>query len=389
MNRLEFLKNASIAGAGVVLMPSLLTSCLKEIEEAPAINYDGKVLIVGAGAAGMMAAYRLARNNVSFELIEAGDDFGGRVKKVSSFADVPFDIGAEWIHTKPRVLAELLNNADANASFETVPFNVQDSKSWSEGKMYTGNLFEEAVSREYKFKKTTWYDFFADHIMPVIGTDHLLLNSPVSEIEYNANGVRVILGNGNTLEADKVLVTCSVNVLNSDAIAFNPPLPEAKKSALEKYDLPGGIKGLIEFSEKFYPDYLSAETNLGQVDYFNAVFKKDTDKHIMAILSTEGSGHFTSLSSDEERIGAFLSELDTFFDGRASKTYKQHLLYDWGDNPHVKGTWTHNSVSEDVDQEMMTPVDGKLCFAGEAYSGSTVHGAGFNGHNQIAKLIEA
>lgn len=389
MNRIEFLKKIALTGTGIALAPLIITSCQKDIELAPAINYDGEVLIVGAGAAGMMAAYRPARNNVNFKLIEARDDFGGRVKKITNFADVPFDIGAEWIHTKPRILAELLNNPDASGSIDIIPYNVEDYKSWSDGKMTTGNLFQDALAREYKFKRTTWYDFFADHVMPVIGTNNLILNSPVSEIDYSADKVRVTLEGGSIMEADKVLVTSSVNVLNDGVITFTPPLPEAKTTALKKYNLPGGIKGLIEFSEKFYPDYLSAETDLGQVDYLNAVFKKDTDKHIMAILSTEGSDYFTSLGSDSERIAAFLSELDTIFDGKASKAYNKHLLYDWGDDHYVRGTWTHNAVSGDVDQEMMTPIDGKLCFAGEAYSGSTVHGAGFNGHDQIAKLVQA
>ena len=388
MNRLDFLKKTSLLGAGIALMPCIMTSCLKEINIAPAIDYEGEVIIVGAGAAGMMAAYRLARNNVKFKLIEAGDDFGGRVKKVSDFADVPFDIGAEWIHTRPKVLAELLNNPEAAGSIDTVPYNVQDYKSWYDGKMSKGNIFQDAISREYKFKRTTWYDFFADYIIPVIGTNNLLLNSPVSEIDYSADRVKIILADGGIMEADKILITPSVNVLNDGVITFNPPLPESKRTALKEYDLPGGIKGLIEFSEKFYPDYLSAETEFGQVDYFNAVFKKDTDKHIMAILSTEGSEYYTSLGSDNERIAAFLSELDTIFDGKASSTYRKHIFYDWGNTPYIRGTWTHNSVPESVDQEMMIPVDGKLCFAGEAFSGSTVHGAGFNGHDQIAKLIQ-
>lgn len=54
------------------------------------VNFSGKVLIIGAGSAGMMAAYTFQQYGIDFALIEAGPTFGGRVKKNNDIHGFPF-----------------------------------------------------------------------------------------------------------------------------------------------------------------------------------------------------------------------------------------------------------------------------------------------------------
>lgn len=57
-----------------------------------------KVLILGAGVAGIMAAKTLQENGVQdFLILEAQDYIGGRFKQ-QSFAGVNLEEGANWIH---------------------------------------------------------------------------------------------------------------------------------------------------------------------------------------------------------------------------------------------------------------------------------------------------
>ena len=56
-----------------------------------------KILIVGAGVAGITAGHILAEHGVDFEIFEASATYGGRVRKVDDFVDFPIDLGAEWI----------------------------------------------------------------------------------------------------------------------------------------------------------------------------------------------------------------------------------------------------------------------------------------------------
>ena len=57
------------------------------------------VVIVGAGAAGIAAARRIAAAGRKFVLIEAADHIGGRCVTDTRTFGVPYDRGAHWIHT--------------------------------------------------------------------------------------------------------------------------------------------------------------------------------------------------------------------------------------------------------------------------------------------------
>ncbi|MBX2989021.1 MAG: FAD-dependent oxidoreductase [Bdellovibrionaceae bacterium] len=61
--------------------------------------YDDEVLIVGAGAAGLMAAYELKKKQIPYRIIEASPRLGGRVRTLHHFnGDQQFaELGAEFI----------------------------------------------------------------------------------------------------------------------------------------------------------------------------------------------------------------------------------------------------------------------------------------------------
>ena len=65
-----------------------------------AVSASGEtdVAIVGAGAAGIAAARKVAAAGRRFVLIEASDHVGGRCVTESRTFGVPFDRGAHWVH---------------------------------------------------------------------------------------------------------------------------------------------------------------------------------------------------------------------------------------------------------------------------------------------------
>jgi monoamine oxidase len=65
---------------------------------APASSGDFEVVIVGAGAAGIAAARRLAAAGRRYVVIEATDHIGGRCVSDTKTFGVPFDRGAHWIY---------------------------------------------------------------------------------------------------------------------------------------------------------------------------------------------------------------------------------------------------------------------------------------------------
>ena len=61
----------------------------KETALHKSYDYDGKVIIVGAGASGLAAAKVLEKNNINYIILEATDRYGGRLKQDTSLADFP------------------------------------------------------------------------------------------------------------------------------------------------------------------------------------------------------------------------------------------------------------------------------------------------------------
>ena len=62
------------------------------------LNVVVKIIVIGAGAAGLTAGHLLEQRGIEFEILEAAPIYGGRVRKLEGFADFPIDLGAEWIH---------------------------------------------------------------------------------------------------------------------------------------------------------------------------------------------------------------------------------------------------------------------------------------------------
>ena len=56
------------------------------------------VLVIGAGIAGLSAAWHLREAGIAATVLEARDRIGGRVWTSRDFADIPVEFGAELIH---------------------------------------------------------------------------------------------------------------------------------------------------------------------------------------------------------------------------------------------------------------------------------------------------
>ncbi len=400
MTRKEFIEKSLVMGIGLPFLSStLLHACDEEAFMFPKLqtNFAGKVIIIGAGAAGLAAGYLLKRYGVDFEIIEAAPMYGGRLKKADNFADFPIDIGAEWIHTDPKILADIINNPDANANVDIIVYNPQTIKSWKNGKLKPHNYISNFYS-EWKFKNTTWFGFFEQFIVPEI-SDKIVLNKPITEINYATDKVILKTASNEIYEADKVLVTTSVKTLQNQQIDFQPALPNEKTAAINKVFMGDGIKIFIEFEEKFYPDILAfgnifQALNEEEKFVYDAAFRKDSDQHILGLFAINGKATaYTQLNTEEEIITSFLAELDEIFEGKATANYVKHIIQNWSKEPFIQGAYSYsfdgnqNSIVESIKE----PVMNKIYFAGEALSienQATVHGSCESAYGTVVVMMK-
>jgi monoamine oxidase len=398
VKRKEFIEKSLMMGIGVPLLTSVDWQMSREnFRFQSDWKLNGKVVIVGAGAAGMAAGFALQGYGIDFEILEATSVYGGRLKKAQDFADFPIDLGAEWIHVHPKVLAEIAKTSTISSQFETIEYNPQTIQTWNKNKLKSHNYVKHLYS-EWKFKRSTWFDFFEQNILPEI-SDKISLNKPVVEINYEKDRVILRTADGMRCEADKVLVTVPIKILQNQDIAFFPQLPQEKTDAINSVFMGDGIKIFVEFKERFYPDILSFGNIFNALSeenkfVYDAAFKKDSDLHILGLFAiNEKASPYTCLS-DEEIISKFLGELDLMFDGQATLHYKKHIIQNWSKEAYIQGAYSYSfdGKKQKLMKLISEPLENRVFFAGEALSKDNqamVQGACESAYSAVERMIES
>lgn len=394
-----------------ILLPSLLSllislsGCKKDpyllvpekLSTEIAHDFKGKVIIVGAGAAGLSAAKVLEDSGVEYQILEATDRYGGRIKMDTSFADFPIDLGAEWIHNKKETLNRIIGSDESNPDVDVLLYQPLDIYHWDgkDYKKYSESMLKlmYSESKEFKFKNTTWYQYINHHFTKNV-LDKIVYNAPVTDINYAGNQVVVTTKEGEKYNADKVIVTVSLGVLQSNGIHFEPAMPAKKVEAIKSFYFPKGFKMFLKFSEKFYPDVIDFEPEKGAKIYYDIAYHKGAKDKVLGLLCVGPTAEeFYTLGSKEKIVEQALKELDGLFDGKASETYlNDYRLQNWTEEPYVLGTYTESFTDdEEILKWLDSSLDNKVYFAGETYDTayrSTVHGAIISGNQKAIEILK-
>lgn len=159
--------------------------------------FKGKVIIIGAGAGGLSAGYLLAQQGTDFEILEASENYGGRIKINQEFADFTIPLGAEWIETNLGIFDEIVNDDSVQLNIET----IRDRP-------------------DRKFVNYSWFQFFEDNVVPSV-KDKISFNSEVLHVDFSGDKINVITSSKN-YEADKVIISVPLMMLKKERISFNP-----------------------------------------------------------------------------------------------------------------------------------------------------------------------
>ncbi|HEY5823061.1 MAG TPA: NAD(P)-binding protein, partial [Cyclobacteriaceae bacterium] len=125
MRRRTLLRSLGLGLSAGMVMPSLLSSCVKD-DPGPEVPFNGTVAIIGAGVAGMFAADILRAKGINVFILEAGKQIGGRIRSLRNqtdfqdlygqdtpmeFAsDFPIELGAEAYYGSDSIWGESVQN---------------------------------------------------------------------------------------------------------------------------------------------------------------------------------------------------------------------------------------------------------------------------------------
>jgi monoamine oxidase len=214
----------------------------------------------------------------------------------------------------------------------------------------------------------------------------------VRRIDHGSRGVRLDTER-DSFEADFAVVTLPLGVLRSGSVEFSPPLPDAKRAAIQGLKMGTANKVVLAFREAFWPrephyfSYMSETAGEFPV-FLNLVPFLDRP-----ILSAYLAGHYAlgmERQSDQKVAGEAMRILSALF-GRSIAEPERVLVTRWSGDPFSRGSYSFipvggNGSSYDA---LAEPVGGRLFFAGEATHRrypATVHGAYLSGLREASRI---
>ncbi|KAL3931985.1 MAG: hypothetical protein SGBAC_011062 [Bacillariaceae sp.] len=364
------------------------------------------VIIVGAGAAGLSAAYHLHREGVSVVVLEASNAIGGRVKKDSTW-DLDLDLGAEWLDY---ATSDFSDGNDMLSAILDRTVNKQIIREPNLANYWSGSTMRYdppgSTSTDFRWVDSTWWDFLNEELMSNLPANTVILKSVVKTIDYGYEKPIVFCEDGRTYEGSYVIVTASMKVLQDGMISFVPSLPSRYQEAIDDIKMGSGIKVFLEFTEKFFPDIFSldpdtetynfdnCESSSHGVRYFyNPTYAQTSTKHIMGMFAYADIADLYIGQPHDTIIQNLLGLLDQIFNGKASATFVKGVVQDWSSEPYIRAAYTNVAPNGAVDR-LRSPIDDKVFFAGESVFSKDsdwgfVQGAALCGEDVAEDIIDA
>jgi monoamine oxidase len=383
---------------------------------------DVDIAIVGAGAAGIAAARRIANAKRRCVLIEAADRIGGRCATDTHTFGVPADRGAHWIHMPdinpvtrlaPQVGCEIYpappgqkmrvgrRNAREGEMEDFLAALVRTNRAIGEaarGKIDVAcaqalpkDLGEWRPSIEFvlgpygcakDLRDVSAVDFahsaerdidsfcrqgFGTLIAKLGESLPIQLAAPVTQIDLGHTGVGLETSRGR-LTARGVIVTVSTGVLAAGRIKFVPDLPKRQLDAVNSLGLGSYDRVVLELPN----NPLGLERD-------DLVFEKAEGTRTAAMLANVGGsplamvdvagkfGRDLAGQGDAAMTAFALDWLAGLYGADLRKSVGRSLVTQWNKEPWVLGAFSSAAPGgEPARRTLMEPVRDRLWFAGEA-----------------------
>ena len=390
ITRRDFIKTGALAvGASLIRLPLVSASV------APR-----KIIIIGAGMAGLSAGYELTQAGHDVTILEARTYCGGRVHTIREpFSDGQYaEAGA----------ARIPDNHDLTLKYVKL-FDVPLEP------MYPSKLSALRVNGSSKQELTI--DGFTDGLSQFFGSefrgptrftkikggndnlpkafakrlgDKVHYGSPVVKIEQDAASARVTFldkGTRQTVTADRVLCAIPFSVLRNVELPAN--FSENKLKIIKRLDYAMVSRVYLQAKKRSWEEkgLNGFAITSDAVEIWQPTWNQPGPRGILMTYNRPGQAERISSMKPDDRINSTLKELGQWFPG-LQENFERGASWCWAEQEWSRGAWAFVGPRDIV---AASSAEGRIHFAGEHLSpwASWMQGALDSATRTVKQINEA
>ncbi len=386
------------------------------------------IIIVGAGAAGLAAAYELSKAGQNVLVLEARQRVGGRIYTRTGSHGEPVELGAEFVHGKAPELWELIDEAHLSTREVAGRHRIcRDSTLADADDLWEG--FSRIIQRvnlregDRAFASfltsqtdipTEWKQFATDFVegFDAAFADRISLHSLVKEqqaseriqgdqsfriaggysavvrwleqqlklrqvtiecgvsvemVRWEPGAVALSDQHGRTFEAPCAVITLPLGVLKAGSVKFQPGLSE-KQRIIQGLEMGRVVKVSLEFRSRFWPEEDFGFIHGGN-EWLPTWWSHERGHLVTAWAGGPRASRMATMRPDEIVAHATdaLAQIFRIETRIVTEELASVFFHDWTADPFSRGAYTYIPAGLLTAQpELAQPVKGTLFFAGEA-----------------------
>ena len=399
LNRRQFLQRGALAAAGVSLLPG--NSIGRALVDFRGPAAPKRVLILGAGLAGMVAGYELSQLGHNVTILEARMRPGGRAHTLREpFSDGLYaEAGAARIPDNHDLTLKYIKLFDVPLE-PMYPTRLQAVRLDGGQRRVVGpEGFTEALGKNFgdelggnparwsKVRGGT--DLFPKAFAQRLA-EKIHYNAPVVRIEQDANSARAVFlhgGSPQTISADHIL--CAMPFSTLRRVELPTSFSDRKRDIIQKLQYDSVSRVYLQAKQRSWEEKgLSgfAFTN-DAVEIWQPTWSQPGPRGILMTYARPGQAERIASLKESERISSTLTQLEDIFPG-LRENFEGGTSKCWMEDEWSRGAWSFVGPRDFV---AASQAEGRIHFAGEHLSPffSWMQGALQSGLRAVKEINEA
>jgi monoamine oxidase len=369
LNRRQFLLRSTLAIAATVTYDRVQAQKPNSPGALPKGLPRRKVIVVGAGISGLVAAYELTAVGHDVTILEARKRIGGRVLTVRGAfpGEDLLELGAARIPPNHHLTLGYVKHFGLRLSqFAPTSGKYLTIKDGKRLLVTAQEIFpnQPQMRVEAIQKLTDGFDLLPQAFAQAL-TDKIKLDDSVARIIHTSNGVEVQCSSGQRYFGDFVLCTVPLTVLNQ--ITFSPDLSPAKKEAATGgYNYRAATRCFVKFPNRFWEkDNLNGWGFFEDEELWHTTWDKPEKTGILhAYLKGEKALEIDTFKGNTQQA-KLLQHWEKILPGVTNYSVRSHF-YSWTKDIWSKGGWAY--PTEEQEKKLFPELgksEGKIYFAGD------------------------